>query len=39
VIAGYLAAAVWVSTLITLDRLRVRRREKKRNVVVSVISL
>src|SRR5262249_48148929 len=39
VIAGYLAAAVWVSTLITLDRLRVRRREKKRDLVVSVISL
>jgi undecaprenyl-diphosphatase len=39
VIAGYLAAAVWVSTLITLDRLRVRRREKKRDVVVSIISL
>jgi undecaprenyl-diphosphatase len=27
VIAGYLAAAVWVSTMITLDRLRKRRKK------------
>jgi undecaprenyl-diphosphatase len=29
VIAGYLAATVWVSTLITLDRLRVRRAKNR----------
>jgi membrane-associated phospholipid phosphatase len=28
VIAGYLAAAVWVTTLLVLDRWRVRRRAK-----------
>jgi undecaprenyl-diphosphatase len=39
VIAGYLAATVWVSTLITLDRLRVRRRGKNRDMVVLVSSL
>jgi membrane-associated phospholipid phosphatase len=28
VIAGYLAAAVWVTTLLVLDRWRVRQRAK-----------
>jgi undecaprenyl-diphosphatase len=37
VIAGYLAATLWVSTLVTLDRLRVRKG-KNRELVVSVTS-
>jgi membrane-associated phospholipid phosphatase len=35
VIAGYLAAMVWVSTLVTLDRLRVRKG-KNSEIVVSL---
>ena len=31
VIAGYLAAAIWVSTLLVLDRWRVKRRNLRRN--------
>lgn len=30
VIAGYLAAAIWVSTLLVLDRWRVNRRGLRR---------
>jgi undecaprenyl-diphosphatase len=37
VMAGYLAAMVWVGTLVTLDRLRVRKG-KNREVVVSITS-
>jgi undecaprenyl-diphosphatase len=29
VIAGYLAAAMWVTTLLVLDRWRVRRRHER----------
>jgi undecaprenyl-diphosphatase len=31
VIAGYLTAALWVSTMVTLDRLRTRRKAKSSN--------
>lgn len=31
VIAGYLAATLWVSTLVTLDRMRIRRKGRQRH--------
>ena len=34
VIAGYLTAALWVSSMVTLDRLRVRRKEKTASLTV-----
>jgi undecaprenyl-diphosphatase len=35
VIAGYLTAALWVSTMVTADRLRVRRRNRQSQVTIS----
>lgn len=36
VIAGYLAAAVWVATLLFLDRWRVRRKTEKPNLTANL---
>jgi undecaprenyl-diphosphatase len=35
VIAGYLAATIWVCTLVVLDRLRIQRRKARRQATVT----